>query len=181
MCRIALTVLDRLHAERLGAVEAELAMITAPNATHPELLGMIQCITTRRDTKIQQEMKLHHYKMQALKNKTVAERSQLHSQYFQEARDIRENVLYELGKQWYHIQKDRRTWYQEEQDKRMYRFPAKRSDQVRQQAKYNREVSILAGVAKYVGFPAAPEIEGAKAAELDDDLKAMKVSSSHVH
>lgn len=165
----------KLHSERLAAVEAELASLNSSSPTHPDFLAMLQTITTRRDTKIAQEYRLHHYKLQALRNKTIAERSQLHSQYFQEARDIREEILYELGEQWYKIQKERRHLQADEGDRYMFKFPAKRSDQVRQQAKYNQEVSILSGVAKYLGFPAAPEINGARENELDDDLKAMKV------
>lgn len=58
----------------------------------------------------------------------------------------------------------------------MIKLPEKRSDQIRQQAAYNLEVSILSGVAKYVGFPAAPEIKPARPSEIDADLRAMKVS-----
>jgi hypothetical protein len=47
-----------------------------------------------------------------------------------------------------------------------------------QQASYNLEVSILSGIAKHVGFPAAPTIEGARASEIDDDFKAMGVRTS---
>ena len=56
------------------------------------------------------------------------------------------------------------------------RLPEKRSEQIRQQAAYNLEVSILSGVAKHVGFPAAPELRAARPTEIDDDFRAMKVS-----
>jgi len=130
----------------------------------------------RRDTKIQQEMNLYQYKRGALRIETVGTRAQLHSQYFQEAREIREGVLYDLGKQWYDIQKDRRAAQADELDQFTTPFPTKRSEQIRQQAKYNMEVSVLSGVAKHVGFPAAPEIEGARQRETDDDFKAMKIT-----
>lgn len=42
-----------------------------------------------------------------------------------------------------------------------------------QQSAYNREVSVLSGVAKHVGFPAAPEMEGARPSEVDSDMQAM--------
>jgi hypothetical protein len=58
----------------------------------------------------------------------------------------------------------------------MIRLPEKRSDQIRHQTAYNLEVSILSGVAKYVGFPAAPDISTARSTDVDDDLRAMKVS-----
>ena len=58
----------------------------------------------------------------------------------------------------------------------MYHFQPKRSDQIRRQAAYNKEVSLLSGIAKYVGFPAAPEIKGLKPAEIEGDLREMGVS-----
>ena len=165
-----------LHAERLAAAEAELVQLGQEYPNHPEYLAQLQTVTRRRDSKIRQEMKLLEYKKQALRNETLATRAQKHSQYFQEAREIRERVLDELGKQWYDIQKERRAAQADELERYTKPFPTKRSDQVRQQTKYNLEVSILSGVAKHVGFPAAPEIEGARPRELDDDLKAMKIS-----
>lgn len=165
-----------LHAERLAAAEAELVQLGQEYPNHPEYLAQLQTVTHRRDSKIRQEMKLLEYKKQALRNETLATRAQKHSQYFQEAREIRERILDELGKQWYDIQKERRAAQADELDRYTNPFPTKRSEQVRQQTKYNLEVSILSGIAKHVGFPAAPEIEGARSREMDDDFKAMKIS-----
>ena len=41
---------------------------------------------------------------------------------------------------------------------------------------YNEEVSLLSGVAKYVGFPAAPEMSQITPREYDEDLKLMEQS-----
>ncbi|CAD0095854.1 unnamed protein product [Aureobasidium vineae] len=161
--------------ERLASAETELEQLSLPNATHPDFLAMLQCITARRDTKIQQEITLHRYKLGTLRNQVLAERAQLHTQYFQEARELRDSLLEQLGKQWYDIQKERRQFQADQQDQYSYKFPTKRSDQVRNQEKYNREVSILSGMAKYRGFPAAPDIQGARTNELDDDFKAMHI------
>ena len=38
------------------------------------------------------------------------------------------------------------------------------------------EVQILSGIAKYIGFPAAPEVKGATSNETQQDLEAMGVS-----
>jgi hypothetical protein len=45
------------------------------------------------------------------------------------------------------------------------------------QTAYNKEVSILSGIAKYVGFPAAPDVQGVNKSELDEDFEKMGVSS----
>lgn len=54
-------------------------------------------------------------------------------------------------------------------------FPKRRSTQIGHQTAHNREVSILSGVAKYVGFPAAPEMEGARPMEAEADLHRMGI------
>jgi hypothetical protein len=57
----------------------------------------------------------------------------------------------------------------------VHRFPTRRSQQVAQQTAYNTEVSILAGIAKHVGFPAAPDVAGARPSEIEDDFQIMGV------
>ena len=89
---------------------------------------------------------------------------------------MREEILSDCNQRIYELQRGRRQLGVEEIEYSL-RLPEKRSDQIRHQAAYNLEVSILAGVAKYVGFPAAPEIKAARPSEIDDDLRAMKVSS----
>ncbi|PSK42167.1 hypothetical protein B9Z65_4081 [Elsinoe australis] len=163
-----------IHSEKIAEAEAELAQLQQPHPIHPEFIRQLQAVTARRDTKIQQEMKLHEYKKETLRRSTLASRAQLLSQYMQDAREVRERILYELGKQWYDIQKERRAMQADELDSFGQVFSTKRSVQVRQQAKYNTEVSILSGIAKYVGFPAAPEIVGMPPKDIHDDMKAIR-------
>ena len=47
---------------------------------------------------------------------------------------------------------------------------------MRERQAYNMEVQILSGIAKYIGFPAAPEVKGAASSEMQQDLEAMGVS-----
>lgn len=137
---------------------------------------MLQCLDQRRDEKIQLEHVLLGYKTQALQNKCLAERSQLLSQYFQTVRTVREKKLEEVGDQWYQIQRDRRGWEGTGNvTDFLYKFNPRRSQQIMQQTAYNLEVSILSGIAKHVGFPAAPRIEGARPSEIEEDFQNMGV------
>jgi len=150
--------------------------LTAPEPTHPEYLAQLQAVTQRRDTKIRQEHALQYYETQALVNQTLVERAQMHSQFYQEAREARDNHLDALGKKWYDIQKERRSQLQPDQaGTYTYKFPTNFADQIRNQRNYNQEVSLLSGIQKYRGFPAAPDIDACRPSELDDDLQAMKV------
>lgn len=115
--------------------------------------------------------------MQALKNFAVARRSQILVQFQQEVRDIRERKLEQLGKQWYEIQHDRRSYAGSVPDYAL-KFPTRRLQQIQNQVAYSHEVSILSGIAKYVGFPAAPPMAQATTAELEEDFEKMGVSDT---
>lgn len=151
-------------------------MLRQANPTHPEYLAMIRCVDARRDERIRMADTLRGYQMESLKRSAVSKRSQILSQYQQEVRETREKKLEQLGKQWYEIQHDRRSYAGSVPDYTL-KFPTRRSQQVMNQVAYSNEVSILSGIAKYVGFPAAPTMAPATMTELEEDLEKMGVSS----
>ncbi|KAL9122252.1 MAG: hypothetical protein Q9187_001187 [Circinaria calcarea] len=171
----ALSAIERLFDDRLAQYNEELAQLNHPNPNHPDYLAMMECIDQRRNEKIEHEHILLHYKLQALERTSVGERAQHHSQYVQTVRDIRDRTLEQANKEWYQIQRERRNW-DGDLPEYMYMFPTRRSHQIAQQTAYNAEVSILSGIAKYVGFPAAPEICGAPSSDIDDDLRSMGIT-----
>ena len=136
---------------------------------------MRQCLDARRDEKIHLEQVSLYYKQKTLENAVLARRAQLHSQYFQEARAIREKHIENLNEVFCKIQRERRQM-QTREPQFGYVFEQKRSKQILQQTAYNKEVSLLSGIAKYVGFPGAPEMPTAHQDEMDEDFKIMQVS-----
>ena len=152
-------------------------MLKGPKPTHQEYLRQLKCVQDHRDAKVNYEHTLFKYRMEALLNKSMAERAQIHSTYFQRARDLRESYSGAASKQFYAIQRDR---FKTEDISPHHHipFPTRRSDQIAQQTAYNQEVSILSGVAKYVGFPAAPALSSARPSELEEDMAKMGVSAS---
>jgi hypothetical protein len=150
-------------------------MLRQDKPTHPDYLAMMQCIDARRDEKLRISENLRELELQTLKNYAVARRSQILVQYQQAVRAVRESKLEQLGKQWYEIQHDRRSYAGSVPDYTL-KFPTRRSQQIMNQVAYSTEVSILSGVAKYVGFPAAPPMASTTAAELEEDLEKMGVS-----
>ncbi|KAH7086981.1 Sds3-like-domain-containing protein [Paraphoma chrysanthemicola] len=167
---------EKLCDEQIAQHERELEMLRQPNSTHPEYLAMIRCIDERRADKIAYEKQLLEYKQRNLEVVTTAERHQMHSQYFQTVRHVREEILEECNQRVFELQRGRRSLGCDE-TQYMVKLPEKRSDQIRHQTAYNLEVSILSGVAKYVGFPAAPDISPARPLDVDDDLRAMKIAT----
>ncbi|KAJ4290636.1 Transcriptional regulatory protein [Collariella sp. IMI 366227] len=99
-------------------------------------------------------------------------RAQIMSQFYQAVREAREKTLEELGQEWYEVQQERRRAANIIPDYGI-RFPATRTQAVRNAVSYNKEVSILSGFAKHIGFPAAPTINGASEDQVEADLEAI--------
>src|SRR2546429_5029058 len=149
-------------------------MLRSDNPTHPEFLAMRQCTDDRYEDRIKYLDKEFQYKMEALSRTAVARKAQIHSQFYQSVRELRERLVENLGQQWYDIQHERRRYANSTPDYGL-RFPASRTQRVRDAIAYNREVSILSGIAKYRGFPAAPMMKGVSAAEAEEDFEAISV------
>ena len=154
-------------------------MLRQDKPTHPEYLAMMKCIEERRDEKVRIADQLREFRIQTMNISAKANRAQILTQYQQDVRAIREKYIERLGREWYEIQHDRRTFAGTPTDYGL-RMPTKRSEQVRQHVAYTNEVSVLAGVAKHIGFPAAPQMNGATAAEYEEDMERMGVSISYV-
>lgn len=151
-------------------------MLTSDNPTHPEYLAMLQCLEERRAEKIRISNLELQFKLSVLQHRAVAERAQIMSQFYQAVRESREKALEELGQEWYDIQQERRRAANTIPDYGI-RFPTMRGQAIRNAVSYNKEVSVLSGFAKHVGFPAAPSINGASDEQLEADLEAIQVSS----
>ncbi|KAI9746121.1 MAG: hypothetical protein M1818_000802 [Claussenomyces sp. TS43310] len=163
---------ERLHEERLAQLEREEAMLKSDSPTHPIYLEMMQSVDARRDQKLRIEARLTEYRLESIQREAVGKRTQILAQFYQEVREIREKKLEELGKQWYDIQHDRRGYGSHIEDFTI-KFPTKRSKQVMHHNAFTKEVSLLAGISKYVGFPAAPAMSAATQTEIDQDLERM--------
>ncbi|KAK2829870.1 hypothetical protein FQN49_007175 [Arthroderma sp. PD_2] len=183
----------------------KLSQLTSPTPTHPEFLRQSAIIQAHTSSKIHHEKVLHAYRLQALSVKTRAERAQYNSSYYQTVREIREQALDAVSEHQYKVQHDRfggigisspgasagSSSYtgiggpgtgiladstSDAVTEYAIPFPTRLSKQIAHQAAYNREVAVLAGFAKFVGFPAAPSLRGAsKGQEMDEDLEKMGI------
>jgi hypothetical protein len=161
--------------EQLRRAENELELLKEPNSRHPEFLAQMRCIDERRNGKIRYEDTFLSFEIQALRVRTVAERDQHHSQYFQECRKIRDESLEGCYKEYFALKNDRMRYGAVESPDLLLYNP-KRSDQILQQTKKSLEISILSGISKHRGFAAAPDIASNSATDIDRDLQAMGVS-----
>jgi hypothetical protein len=164
----------RLYKDRLQRLEEEEQSLLADIPTHPEYLNMKQCLDERLERKLQEINTEHEFRIKAHQKRAVAQRGQIWGQFFQAVRETRERALEALNQEWYEVQSARRGAHSLPDYGLL--FPRDPAQQVRNAVAYNTEVSTLAGLAKYQGFPAGPEMRGVSAAELEDDLIAMDVS-----
>ncbi|KAI0402042.1 Sds3-like-domain-containing protein [Xylaria palmicola] len=153
-------------------------MLRADDPTHPVYLAMMRCVDERRDKRLLVADRELQLKIEAAERWAVARRSQIHSQYFQAIRESRERILAELGQHWYDIQHERRKNANNIPEYGI-RFPKSQNQRIRDALSYNREVSILSGIAKYEGMPAAPDMKGASPQELEDDFDAINSNRHH--
>lgn len=149
-------------------------MLIEPAVTHPELHGMKEVLEQRRAEKIEYENKLLRYKLRSLQQRSIAERAQIRTQYIQTVRDIRSRNLEQVNREWYQIHRERRN-REYDVPEYLYLFPTRKTQQIKHQSAYNKEVSLLSGIAKHRGFPAGPETGMASSSEISKDLQDMGV------
>lgn len=168
---------DEMFASRMQQLNQELEQLQHDPMTHPEYAAAMDAIDRRRDEQVRQARATLDYKIKSLQKRSVAERAMAHSQYVQEVAQIRDACLEQAGNEWYRIQKARRQGDDSEFEQR-YHYDMERSKQIARQTSYNTEVSILSGVQKYVGFPAAPTLDGVGIQEAEEDLRKMGIMVS---
>ncbi|KAK2606133.1 hypothetical protein QQS21_003416 [Conoideocrella luteorostrata] len=163
---------DRLYKDRLHRLEEEEQSLLADVPTHPEYLNMKQCLDDRLERKVQEIDNEFSFSIEANERRAVALRAQVWSQFFQAVRERREAALESLNRQWYEVQTARRSAHSLPDYGLL--FPKEQVRRVRNAVAYNTEVSTLAGLAKYEGFPAGPELKGASSSEVEADFSAIE-------
>ncbi|KAJ4059869.1 hypothetical protein NW761_001932 [Fusarium oxysporum] len=170
---------DRLYKDRLERLEEEEQSLLASEPTHPEYLNMKQCLDDRLEQKLREINNEHEYRLKAHERRSVAQRAQIWGQYYQAVREKRERTLEALNQEWYDIQTARRSAHSLQDCGLLY--PKDPAQRVRNAIAYNTEVSALATIAKYEGFPAGPEMTGATPLELEDDIAAIERAKRSRH
>jgi hypothetical protein len=142
------------------------------DGTHPELESVYSRIEERREEKLRLAKKHLEYKQKCIAIQTRAGREQAHQQFMKEVADSRASLLLRTTEEWYRVNRERRAMDTLVQDY-TFRPPESHSSQLRELSSLNYEISLLTGISKYIGFPAAPEIKPLSDDELDADLSAL--------
>lgn len=166
---------DILYDDKIGELQKDVEMIE--NGTHPELASMTADLQKKRILRLKCADSLLMYHLDNIDGQFRAAHYDTMSRFLQQVRECREEMLFDTSQKWYQMQRERRQL--DLPVKEMgYVFPERVSVQVRQRAAHNNEVSLLAGIAKYIGFPAAPSVEGATVDEMHQDLEVLGLASA---
>jgi len=76
---------------------------------HPEYVAQKKVIDDRLEEKVRLSNAQYDHAMKSLDISTHVNRAQLHSQFFQQTRQLREDTLYNCSELWYSIQRERRV------------------------------------------------------------------------
>jgi hypothetical protein len=144
---------------------------------HPEYLTQLKSVDERLNDKLQYENNLLRFNLKSTAIQTVAQRQQLHSQYKQDVREIKDAALENCNKVFYALQRERRRYGTADRNS-LIMYNPNRQEQIQAQKGYNLEVSILSGMAKHVGFPAAPDMSPLTAEQKHKDLEIYGVSGA---
>jgi len=79
------------------------------DGTHPEFVAQKTCIDQKLEEKVRLADAHYKYGMESLSIATRVSRAQVHSQYFQTVRQLREDTLGKCSELWYQIQRERRA------------------------------------------------------------------------
>jgi hypothetical protein len=96
-----------IYNDKLHRVEIEMKMLA--DGTHPEYVAQKKVIDERLEKKVRLADAQYKHAMESLQISTNVSRAQIHSQYFQTARELRENALQHCSELWYAIQRERRA------------------------------------------------------------------------
>ncbi|KAA8908813.1 Sds3-like-domain-containing protein [Sphaerosporella brunnea] len=163
---------DSIYNDKLHRVEIEMKMLA--DGTHPEYVAQKKVIDERLEKKVRLADMQYKHAMESLQISTNVSRAQIHSQFYQATRELRENALQHCSELWYAIQRERRAT-DALVSEYTYRIPDRQSTRVKHRMQYNWEVQILGGIQRHIGFPAAPDVNGATEEEMAEDLEALRI------
>ncbi|KAG5362324.1 Transcriptional regulatory protein [Yarrowia sp. C11] len=161
---------DFMFKEKMAAFEVEMGLCV--KGTHPELHAVYEHISKMREDKIKLAKTRRKYKLQCINNQTRASRVQIHQQFLKDQGDARSGLLLKTTEEWYRVNRERRAMDLMVPDYG-YTIPESKSEQIHQRNAQVNEISLLSGISKYVGFPAAPVISQATEDETAEDLTAL--------
>lgn len=169
------TLRSTLYEEKSHQLEKEIELVNS--GEHPNLNEKAEQNVTRHQKRIRLADALLVRKKAEIDIEFKAKRFAAFSQHAQDRQKLRAFLLSRTSAEWFQIHREKRILDMAVPDYG-YMVSDRPAEQVKYRLEYEMEVSLLAGLKKYVGFPAAPPVSSATKEDIVADLGAMDISSS---
>ncbi|CCG83188.1 Predicted protein [Taphrina deformans PYCC 5710] len=167
----------KLYDERMRQIDGEIAL--AECGAHPLIVEKTAQNQSRHNGRIRRAEILRARRLEEADKVFNACKFVAHSQFSQDRQKLRATLLSRTSAEWFQIHREKRV-IDMAVPEYGYLVPDRRSIQVKHRREYEAEISILAGLKNFVGFPAAPSISTASGKDIDADLSEMGITKYNV-
>ncbi|KAG4306390.1 hypothetical protein PORY_000378 [Pneumocystis oryctolagi] len=164
---------DKLYENQINYLDKEVDLVN--RGIHPELSSLMEKITERRKRKYDIAVAFRNMLIKSIKDEFIAHQYEIQNNFLESKRKLREKILLRTGEKCFQIYHERRLMESSLIPEYRFSVPSKRSVQLKHRRAHELEVTLLAGLKTYIGFPAAPEIKNASKDEIMQDLEEMRV------
>lgn len=161
---------SKLYSERLTQIEREIEL--AETCQHPLLIEKTRQNEQRHSGRIDRAQILYESRRSEAEVQFKARKFMAHSQFAQDRQKLRAKLLSKTSAEWFQIHREKRV-LDITVPEYGYIISERKSQQIKHRREREAEVSVLAGLKKSVGFPAAPSISIASTKEIESDLIEM--------
>lgn len=162
----------RLYEERMTQIEREITL--ADSCQHPLLIEKAAQNRRRHAGRTSRAEVLRDRRKIEAELEFKAQKFMAHSQFAQDKQKLRGTLLSNTSAEWFQIHREKRVLDMAVPEYG-YVLSERKSIQAKQRREFEAEVGILAGLKKFVGFPAAPPIPVASSKEIDSDLSQIGI------
>lgn len=166
---------SKLYEERMNQIDREITL--AETGEHPLLIEKTLQNRSRHTGRLRRAEILRDRRAVESDLVVRARRFGAHSQFAQDKQKLRATLLSKTSAEWFQIHREKRV-IDMAVPEYGYIVPERRSIQAKQRREHEAEISVLTGLKKFVGFPAAPVISVASLREIETDLAEMGIFRS---
>lgn len=160
----------KLYEERMMQIEREIRL--AELCEHPLLVEKAKQNADRHSGRLYRAQVIRESRKFEAEVQFKARKYMAHSQFAQDRQKLRAALLSKTSAEWFQIHREKRI-LDITVPEYGYVLPERKSQQNKHRRERDAEVAMLAGLKKFIGFPAAPAVSVATSKEAEADLAEM--------
>ena len=164
-------VRDAIYEEKVNGLQGELDALEA--GTHEEFNAGIAEAEERFQAVSHTATMAYGLQKEQLEERLKQDHELVFIQYYRRKDEFRQKMIAQLTAEWFQVHRDRRLAEMCVPDY-IYSVPEDKGIQMMERQAYNYELTLLAGLNNYFGFPAAPDLNGISAHDALGDLQKLR-------